>query len=142
MLAFPLRSGPEYIDSLRGRNLRVFFLGERVNEPVDHPVIRPSVNAVARTYDLANEDPDLATACSSPIGKGVNRFLCKHNVTRFPVELARLAQDLAGELVATLPSERDFQSPETGPVLKRLLRGRSLGDAEARERGGCGSSKT
>lgn len=71
----PLRSGAEYIHSLRGRNLRVFFMGERVAEPVDHPVIRPSINAVARTYDLANEDPDLATAHSSLIGRRVNRFL-------------------------------------------------------------------
>jgi 4-hydroxybutyryl-CoA dehydratase/vinylacetyl-CoA-Delta-isomerase len=50
--------------------------------------------------------------------------VCKHNVTRFPYELARLAQDLAGGLVATLPSEADFRSPETGPLLEKYLRGR------------------
>jgi 4-hydroxybutyryl-CoA dehydratase/vinylacetyl-CoA-Delta-isomerase len=71
----PITSGAQYIESLRGRNLRVFFLGERVSEPVDHPVIRPSINAVARTYDLANEDPELATAHSSLTGRRVNRFL-------------------------------------------------------------------
>ncbi len=71
----PITSGAQYIESLRGRNLRVFFMGERVGEPVDHPVIRPSINAVARTYDLANEDPELATAHSSLIGRRVNRFL-------------------------------------------------------------------
>ena len=70
-----LDSGASYIESLRGRNLRVFFMGERVHEPVDHPVIRPSINAVARTYDLANEDPELATVHSSLIGRPVNRFL-------------------------------------------------------------------
>lgn len=70
-----LRSGADYVESLRGRNLRVFFMGERVAEPVDHPVIRPSINAVARTYDLANEDPELATVHSSLIGRRVNRFL-------------------------------------------------------------------
>ncbi len=75
MTASPLGSGAQYIESLRGRNLRVFFMGERVAEPVDHPVIRPSVNAVARTYDLANEDPELATVHSSLIGRRVNRFL-------------------------------------------------------------------
>jgi len=73
--ATPITSGAHYIESLRGRNLRVFFLGERIAEPVDHPVIRPSINAVARTYDLANEDPDLATAHSSLTGRRVNRFL-------------------------------------------------------------------
>ncbi|HQZ18067.1 MAG TPA: 4-hydroxyphenylacetate 3-hydroxylase N-terminal domain-containing protein [Vicinamibacteria bacterium] len=71
----PITSGAQYIESLRGRNLRVFFMGERVGEPVEHPVIRPSINAVARTYDLANEDPELATAHSSLIGRRVNRFL-------------------------------------------------------------------
>jgi len=71
----PITSGAQYIESLRGRNLRVFFLGERIEEPVDHPVIRPSINAVARTYDLANEDPELATAHSSLTGRRVNRFL-------------------------------------------------------------------
>jgi 4-hydroxybutyryl-CoA dehydratase/vinylacetyl-CoA-Delta-isomerase len=55
-------------------------------------------------------------------------------VTRFPFELGRLAQDLAGGLVATLPSQQDFASPETGPILKRLLRGRSPGDTESRVR--------
>jgi 4-hydroxybutyryl-CoA dehydratase/vinylacetyl-CoA-Delta-isomerase len=68
-------TGADYIESLRGRNLKVWFLGERVPEPVDHPVIRPSIKAVARTYDLAAECPDLATAWSSLSGRRVNRFL-------------------------------------------------------------------
>lgn len=71
----PIVTGADYIESLRGRNLKVWFLGERVAEPVDHPVIRPSVNAVARTYDLAVEHPELATAWSSLSGRPVNRFL-------------------------------------------------------------------
>jgi 4-hydroxybutyryl-CoA dehydratase/vinylacetyl-CoA-Delta-isomerase len=71
----PIRTGAEYVESLRGRNLRVFLLGERVAEPVDHPVLRPSINAVARTYDLAVEQPELATAVVSATGERVNRFL-------------------------------------------------------------------
>jgi 4-hydroxybutyryl-CoA dehydratase/vinylacetyl-CoA-Delta-isomerase len=71
----PIVSGADYIESLRGRNLKVYFLGERVAEPTDHPVIRPSINAVARTYDLAVENPDLATAWSSLSKRRVNRFL-------------------------------------------------------------------
>jgi 4-hydroxybutyryl-CoA dehydratase / vinylacetyl-CoA-Delta-isomerase len=62
----PIRSGAEYIESLRGRKLKVYLMGEEVEEPVEHPIIRPSINAVARTYDLANEDPELASA-SRPI---------------------------------------------------------------------------
>lgn len=71
----PIRTGQEYIDSLRGRNLKVWLFGELVDEPVDHPIIRPSVNAVARTYDLAVENPELATALSPFTGERVNRFL-------------------------------------------------------------------
>ena len=49
----PIRTGAEYIDSLRNRKLKVYLFGELVDEPVDHPIIRPSINAVAETYDLA-----------------------------------------------------------------------------------------
>jgi 4-hydroxybutyryl-CoA dehydratase/vinylacetyl-CoA-Delta-isomerase len=60
--------------------------------------------------------------------------VCKHNVTRFPFEMARLAQDLAGGLVATLPSEKDFANEETGPLLTKLLRGRAGVPTEHRAR--------
>ncbi len=70
-----IKTGAEYIESLRGRNLEVYFMGERIAEPVDHPVIKPSINAVARTYDLAVEQPDLASAVSTLSGRRVNRFL-------------------------------------------------------------------
>ena len=62
--ATPLRTAEDYINSLRGRRMNVFFMGERVPEPVEHPVIRPSINAMAETYRLASEHPDLATVQS------------------------------------------------------------------------------
>src|SRR5690348_11928937 len=71
----PIKSGAEYVESLRGRNLKVHLMGQLVKEPVDHPMIRPSINAVAETYDLANEEQDLASAKSSLTGMQVNRFL-------------------------------------------------------------------
>jgi len=71
----PIRTGAEYIASLRGRALKVYLFGERVDEPVDHPVIRPSINAIAETYDLAVRSPELATAMSPYTGERINRFL-------------------------------------------------------------------
>lgn len=71
----PIRSGEDYINSLRGRDLTVYLFGERVAEPVDHPIIRPSVNAVAETYELALREPELATVVSPYTGERVNRFL-------------------------------------------------------------------
>jgi 4-hydroxybutyryl-CoA dehydratase/vinylacetyl-CoA-Delta-isomerase len=74
----------------------------------------------------------------TPAGNYLNEPMlanvCKHNVTRFPYELARLAQDLAGGLVATLPSQKDFESPVTGPLLRKFLKGRSGVATEARVR--------
>ena len=71
----PIKNGAEYIESLRGRKMKVYLFGQLVQEPVDHPMIRPSINAVAETYDLANEETDIASAQSSLIGIRVNRFL-------------------------------------------------------------------
>src|ERR687891_2173754 len=70
----PIRTGEEYVQSLRGRKMKVYLFGELVKEPVDHPMIRPSINAVAETYDLANEEIEIASAQSSLTGMRVNRF--------------------------------------------------------------------
>ncbi len=58
----------------------------------------------------------------------------KHNVTRFPYEIGRLAQDLAGGAVATMPSQQDFDHEEIGPLLEKYLRGRDDIPTEARVR--------
>ena len=70
-----MSDGDSYRQSLRGRHLNLHLLGERVAAPVDHPIIRPSINAVAATYDLAVQDPELGTAWSSLANRRVNRFL-------------------------------------------------------------------
>jgi 4-hydroxybutyryl-CoA dehydratase/vinylacetyl-CoA-Delta-isomerase len=71
----PIVTGEDYIASLRNRGVDVYLFGERIDEPVDHPIIRPSINALRATYDLAIADPDLATAHSPLINARVNRFL-------------------------------------------------------------------
>ncbi len=50
--------------------------------------------------------------------------VCKQNVTRFPYEIARLAEDLAGGLLVTMPSQSDFTSEKIGPVLRKYFAGR------------------
>ena len=71
----PIVNADDYIASLRGRNMNVFFMGERVPEPVDNPVIRPSINAMAETFRLASERPELGTVRSEIAGQAINRFL-------------------------------------------------------------------
>lgn len=71
----PIQTGEQYIDSLRGRDLTVYLFGEKVEDIVEHPMIRPSINAVAQTFDLAEREPELASAISPFTGERVNRFL-------------------------------------------------------------------
>ncbi|MFW5921051.1 MAG: 4-hydroxyphenylacetate 3-hydroxylase C-terminal domain-containing protein, partial [Polyangiales bacterium] len=47
--------------------------------------------------------------------------VCKHNVTRMPYEVVRLAEDLAGGLVATMPSLADLDHPELGDKLRSVV---------------------
>jgi len=47
----------------------------------------------------------------------------KQNITRFPYEISRLAQDIAGGLMVTLPSEADLRSPEVGAWLHKYYKG-------------------
>jgi 4-hydroxybutyryl-CoA dehydratase/vinylacetyl-CoA-Delta-isomerase len=58
----------------------------------------------------------------------------KQNVTRFPYEIARLAQDIAGGLMVTLPSEADFRSPEVGKWVEKYCRGKADVPTESRIR--------
>ena len=71
----PISNAEDYIASLRGRPMTVYFMGERVPEPADHPVIRPSINAMAETYRLASERPELASVRTEIGGCRTNRFL-------------------------------------------------------------------
>ena len=49
--------------------------------------------------------------------------VCKQNVTRFPYEIGRLAEDLAGGLMVTMPSEKDFDNPDTKKYIEKYLQG-------------------
>lgn len=47
--------------------------------------------------------------------------VCKLNVTRFPYEMARLATDIAGGLLGTLPAAQELEDPEVGPYVQKYL---------------------
>ncbi|MBX7169452.1 MAG: hypothetical protein K1X72_00755 [Pyrinomonadaceae bacterium] len=96
----PIVTAEDYINSLRGRKLKVYLFGELVEDIVEHPIIRPSINAVAETYDLAQREPDLASAVSHLTGEKVNRFL---NITmnRDEVVLQNKMQRRLGQLTGT-----------------------------------------
>jgi 4-hydroxybutyryl-CoA dehydratase/vinylacetyl-CoA-Delta-isomerase len=49
--------------------------------------------------------------------------VCKQNVTRFHFEVARLALDLAGGFIATLPSQHDFENEDVGHLVRKYFSG-------------------
>ena len=100
LLQARIQTDTDYIRSLRGRNLKVYMFGELLPEFVDHPIIRPSINAVAETYRLAQAEPDLASACSSISGVRCSRFL---HVTETVKDVVKqgLMQRKLGQLTGT-----------------------------------------
>ena len=60
--------------------------------------------------------------------------VCKQNVTRLPYEIARLAEDIAGGLMVTMPAEQDLRHPELGPIVRKYLQGATGADTENRMR--------
>lgn len=98
----PLKEPREYIDSLRKLNRTVYLFGERVENVVDHPIIRPSLNSVAKTYELARNPKyrELMTATSSLSGKTINRFTHLHQNTQDLVDKVRMLR-LMGQKTAS-----------------------------------------
>ncbi|MGB6128574.1 MAG: 4-hydroxyphenylacetate 3-hydroxylase family protein [Psychrilyobacter sp.] len=78
-----LMTGEEYIQSLKKMKTKVYLMGELVEDFTNHPMIRPSINSVAATYDLAQqkEYENVMTAVSNITGERVNRFCHLHQST-------------------------------------------------------------
>jgi 4-hydroxybutyryl-CoA dehydratase/vinylacetyl-CoA-Delta-isomerase len=91
----------DYVKSLRGIKKRIFMFGEEIKDYVDNPMIRPSLNAVAMTYKLANDPThvELMTAESNLTGRRINRFTHLHQSTQDLVNKIKM-QRLLGQCTA------------------------------------------
>lgn len=97
-----LMTAAEYIESLRKLKTRVYMFGEKIDNWVDHSIIRPSINCVAMTYALAQqpEYADIMTAKSNITGKTVNRFTHLHQSTDDLIKKVKM-QRLLGQKTAS-----------------------------------------
>ena len=96
-----LMTGEEYIESIRKLNMEIYMFGKRVENPVDDPILRPSLNSVRMTYDLAQmpEYEDIMTAVSPETGKRINRFTHIHRSTEDLIKKVKM-QRLLGQQTA------------------------------------------
>ncbi|MFP3156119.1 4-hydroxybutyryl-CoA dehydratase [Lachnospiraceae bacterium ZAX-1] len=71
-----LMTSEQYVESIRKMKRNIYFQGKKLENPVDHPVLRPSMNCLIETYDMAfmPEYEELMTATSHITGKKINRF--------------------------------------------------------------------
>ena len=58
--------------------------------------------------------------------------VCKLNITRFPYEISRLATDIAGGLIGTMPPAKTLDDPVVGKYVRKYLKTCAL--VEARDR--------
>lgn len=96
-----LMTGKQYIESIRNLKMEVYMFGKKIESPVDDPILRPSLNSVRMTYDLAQmpEYEDLMTAISPYTGKRVNRFTHIHQSTEDLIKKVKM-QRLCGQKTA------------------------------------------
>jgi 4-hydroxybutyryl-CoA dehydratase/vinylacetyl-CoA-Delta-isomerase len=94
-----MMNAAQYEASLRKLRLNVFLFGERVDNVVDHPIIRPSMQAVALTYELAHrpEHAELMTATSHRSGRIINRFTHIHQSVDDLVKKSKMGRLLGGQ---------------------------------------------
>lgn len=60
--------------------------------------------------------------------------VAKYNATILPYQICRIAQDICGGLVATMPGEADLRNDETGRFIEKYLKGVSTIPTEDRMR--------
>ncbi|WP_294148611.1 4-hydroxyphenylacetate 3-hydroxylase family protein [uncultured Clostridium sp.] len=96
-----LMTGEQYVESMRKLNLQVYMFGEKIENPVDDPILRPSLNSVKMTYDLAQmpEYEDLMTAASNLTGEKINRFTNIHLSAQDLIKKVKM-QRLCGQKTA------------------------------------------
>ena len=75
-----LMTGEQYIESIKKINMQVYMFGKKIEDPTEDSILRPSLNSVRMTYDLAQmpEYQDLMTVISPYTGERVNRFTHIH----------------------------------------------------------------
>lgn len=66
-------SGEDYIQRLSGYKRNIYVKGQKIDNFVEHPNIRPAINAIAFTYELARKE-ERYSPFSDLIGEKVNRL--------------------------------------------------------------------
>ena len=73
----------EFIGSLRQLKHELYVLGENVENATEHPILRPSLNALAKTYEMAHDPRYTELFVRQGLdGECVNCFTSLHHSTQ------------------------------------------------------------
>jgi 4-hydroxybutyryl-CoA dehydratase / vinylacetyl-CoA-Delta-isomerase len=91
-----LKTGSEYIESLKTLKPIIYYMGQKIEDVTTHPATAPHVRAAAMTYALANQDEykDLATATSHLTGRTISRFTHVHQSVEDLIKKVKLLRVL------------------------------------------------
>ena len=94
-----LMTGDEYLKSLEKLHPTTYILGEKVANPFDHPLIKPMIMGVARTYDLEH-DPEGAKllVTQNDRGEPVSRFVKLYRNTDDLIAKVRMLKFLSHKI--------------------------------------------
>src|ERR1051325_10252537 len=99
MASTTIRSGKDYLASIRGDGRRVYINGELVRDVTSHPAFRGAARSVARLYDVAAapENRSVMTFQSPTSGGSVLRC---YQIPKTPADLTltrQMSERWAGE---------------------------------------------
>jgi len=50
-----MKTTQEFVESLHQLKRELYVLGDKVENATEHPILRPSLNALAKTYEMAHD---------------------------------------------------------------------------------------
>jgi 4-hydroxybutyryl-CoA dehydratase/vinylacetyl-CoA-Delta-isomerase len=95
----------------------------KVSHIKDKIVEMTHLNETLYSCGIACSSEGKKTDCGNYLIDLLLANVCKQNVTRFPYEIARLAEDIAGGLMVTAPSEKDLRNEHLKPYIEKYLQG-------------------
>ena len=106
MMKMAIMTGEQYLESMRKLKLNIYMFGEKIENSESSPILRPSLNSVKATYDLACDPQyeDIMTA-TFPSDRGKNKPFHPH-----PPEHGRPYKK--GQDAETLRKQDSFLFPE------------------------------
>jgi aromatic ring hydroxylase len=110
-----LRSGKDYIESIRRRKPEVWFEGERVDDVTEHPAFSRAVRTMARHYDLAR-DPEHEQLLTIPAAEGNARDYIAYMIPRSKDDVRQFAD--AAEFYAARTGGMFARGVETSGTLE------------------------